>query len=74
MDLIGGFNLDGQKLAVQNPARPGPGNGAPARRALPGGRPALESRTDARAGAARAVRGAGRGAADDRAAPAEVDG
>jgi len=70
-ESIGGFNLDGQKLAVQNPARPaGPGNGAPARRALPGGRPALEPRT----GAGRAVRGAGRGAADDRAAPAEADG
>jgi methyl-accepting chemotaxis protein len=78
-ESIGGFNLDGQKLAAQSPARParpGPGNGAPAQRALPGGRPGPEARSEARAGAGRAAagRGAGRGAADDRAAPAEADG
>ncbi|HET7503863.1 MAG TPA: HAMP domain-containing methyl-accepting chemotaxis protein, partial [Kofleriaceae bacterium] len=62
-ESIGGFNLDGNKLAAQNPARPprgGAGNGA-ARRALPGGargeraagapRPMDEPRGDARGGA-----------------------
>jgi methyl-accepting chemotaxis protein len=77
-ESIGGFNLDGQKLAIQRPGRPA-GNGAAAQRALPGGRP--DGRSDARGdragrpagrGAARAA--AGRGAADDRPAPSEVDG
>jgi methyl-accepting chemotaxis protein len=39
-ESIGGFNLDGNKLAAKNPARAqrGGGNGAPAQRALPGGK------------------------------------
>jgi hypothetical protein len=78
-ESIGGFNLDGQKLAAQNPARPArpAGNGAAAQRALPGGRPgAAERRSDARVdrpGRGAAGRGAaGRGAADDG-PPAEAD-
>jgi len=40
-ESIGGFNLDGNKLATRNPARPAakPSNGAPAPRALPSGKP-----------------------------------
>jgi len=40
-ESIGGFNLDGNKLAANNPARTAGrgGNGAPARRALAGGKP-----------------------------------
>jgi methyl-accepting chemotaxis protein len=41
-ESIGGFNLDGNKLATRNPARPAarpPNNGDPAQRALPGARP-----------------------------------
>jgi methyl-accepting chemotaxis protein len=41
-ESIGGFNLDGTKLATTNPARPAAKpakNGDPAQRALPGGKP-----------------------------------
>lgn len=41
-ESIGGFNLDGNRLATRNPARPAakpPSNGEPAQRALPGGKP-----------------------------------
>ena len=83
-ESIGGFNLDGQKLAAHNPARPA-GNGAAAQRALPGGRPGgpegRAGRGAARGAAGRgaagrgaAGRGAtGRGATEDR-PPAEADG
>jgi len=39
-ESIGGFNLDGNKLATRNPARPASraANGAPGQRALPGGK------------------------------------
>ena len=39
-ESIGGFNLDGNKLAARNPARPAarPSNGEPTQRALPVGR------------------------------------
>ncbi|HEX2689605.1 MAG TPA: HAMP domain-containing methyl-accepting chemotaxis protein [Kofleriaceae bacterium] len=39
-ESIGGFNLDGNKLATRNPARPAgkPKNGDPTQRALPGGK------------------------------------
>jgi methyl-accepting chemotaxis protein len=76
-ESIGGFNLDGQKLAAQNPARPArpagsAGNGGPAQRALPGGRP--EGRSEARADRAGRAAPAARGAAGERPAPAEADG
>jgi len=48
-ESIGGFNLDGSRLAAKNPARPvrAAGNGAPPQRALPGGaRPARKPRPD----------------------------
>jgi methyl-accepting chemotaxis protein len=38
-ESIGGFNLDGHKLATKNPARPAKANGDPTQRALPGGKP-----------------------------------
>jgi methyl-accepting chemotaxis protein len=39
-ESIGGFNLDGNKLATRNPARPArTSHGEPAQRALPGGKP-----------------------------------
>jgi len=40
-ESIGGFNLDGNKLAAKHPARTAGrgGNGTPAQRALPGGKP-----------------------------------
>jgi methyl-accepting chemotaxis protein len=41
-ESIGGFNLDGNRLATKNPARPRarpPSNGDPAPRALPAGKP-----------------------------------
>jgi methyl-accepting chemotaxis protein len=70
-ESIGGFNLDGQRLAAQNPARPArPGNGGPAQRALPGGRSdaRADGRPDGRAERAdrpgRAARGADRPAAE----------
>jgi len=73
-ESIGGFNLDGQKLAVPRSARPA-GNGAAAQRALPGGRAEARGDRPVRAaigrGAARSA--AGRGA-DDRPAPSEADG
>jgi hypothetical protein len=40
-ESIGGFNLDGNKLATKNPARAARTNGEPAQRALPGGKPRL---------------------------------
>jgi methyl-accepting chemotaxis protein len=40
-ESIGGFNLDGNKLATKNPARTAKPNGDPTQRALPGGKPRL---------------------------------
>ncbi|HET7502957.1 MAG TPA: hypothetical protein VFK02_18180, partial [Kofleriaceae bacterium] len=40
-ESIGGFNLDGHRLGAKQPPRSAarPGNGDPAQRALPGGKP-----------------------------------
>jgi len=45
-ESIGGFNLDGNRLAAKRPKRPArPGNGA-SQRALPGARPGRAARPD----------------------------
>jgi methyl-accepting chemotaxis protein len=65
-ESIGGFNLDGNKLAAQNPARPArpgrPGGNGAGQRALPGG------------GARTGGDGASRPARAGRSGPAETDG